>query len=58
MEENGGTISFDNDVLTALVNTGQTGAAIEMLIALKKEKPEYGDQVDTFIKQMLANPRK
>ena len=58
VEENGGTISFDNDVLTALVNTGQTGAAIEMLIALKKEKPEYGDQVDTFIKQMLANPRK
>lgn len=46
--------TFDSDVLTALVQTGQKTAAIEMLTELKKRNPEYGAEVDAYIKQLLA----
>ncbi|MEN9337871.1 MAG: hypothetical protein RIQ41_185 [Candidatus Parcubacteria bacterium] len=46
--------TFDSDVLTALVQTGQKAAAIEMLTELKKRNPDYGAEVDAYIKQLLA----
>lgn len=50
----GGDTSFDPDVLNALVNSKQTQLAIQYLNELKKEHPEYGSQVDAYIKQLLA----
>ncbi|MFA6608773.1 MAG: O-antigen ligase family protein [Candidatus Paceibacterota bacterium] len=54
---NGRTIPFDGDVLNALVVTGQTSIAIEILQEVKKSNPQYGPQVDEYIKQILA-PKK
>ena len=54
----GQTIPFDNDVLGALVSTGQISLAIQMLQDLKKTNPQYGPQVDAYIKQILAQPKK
>lgn len=54
----GQTITLDGDILNALVATGQTGIAIELLNELKRANPEYSSQVDAYIKQILAAPKK
>ncbi|MBP6948862.1 MAG: O-antigen ligase family protein [Candidatus Pacebacteria bacterium] len=52
--EKGQTVAFDPDVLTVIVSTGQTQLAIELLLELRKEKPELASQVDEYIKQLVA----
>jgi hypothetical protein len=55
---NGQTVPFDNDILGALVSSGQIQLAIQLLQELKKTNPELATQVDAYIKQLLAQPRK
>lgn len=50
-------VDFDSDVLSAAVSTGQTQLAVKILQELKKKSPEYGPQVDEYIKQILAQPK-
>lgn len=52
--EKGQTVDFDSDVLSAIVGTGQTSLAIEILQEVKKTKPELASQVDAYIKQLLS----
>lgn len=52
--ENGQTVPFDADVLTAVVSTGQIQLALELLNEVKRTNPEYASQVDAFIKKLLA----
>lgn len=54
----GQNVPFDADILGALVSTGQTGLAIQLLNELKATSPQYADQIDTYIKQLLAAPKK
>lgn len=54
----GQTTPFDADVLNALVGTGQTSLAIQLLNQLKTTNPQYAGQIDTYIKQLLAAPKK
>ena len=55
--EKGQTVPFDSDVLNVIVSTGQTKLAVELLIELRKEKPELASQVDEYIKQLVGqNP--
>jgi O-antigen ligase/tetratricopeptide (TPR) repeat protein len=49
---------FDPDVLGGVVSSGQIGVAIEMLNDAKKKNPAIAGQVDEYIKQLLAMPRK
>jgi O-antigen ligase len=49
---------FDPDVLSALVQTNQIQLAIVYLNELKKASPEYASQVDEYIRQLLAEPKK
>lgn len=56
--EKNGSVPFDQDTLNALVGTNQITAAIAYLNELKKNSPQYTDQVDAFIKQLLAAPKK
>lgn len=53
-----GSVPFDQDTLNALVSKNQITAAIAYLNELKKVSPQYTDQVDAFIKQLLAAPKK
>jgi hypothetical protein len=50
--------AFDADVLSALVSTKQITLAISLLNELKRTNPEYTEQVDAYIKQLLASPAK
>lgn len=52
------TVPLDADILTALVSTGQTSLAIELLNELKRTNPQYAGQIDAYIKQLLAAPNK
>jgi tetratricopeptide (TPR) repeat protein len=54
---NGQNVPLDADILGALVSTGQTGLAIQLLNELKATSPQYADQIDAYIKQLLAAPR-
>ncbi len=54
----GQEFGFDPDVLGGLVSSGQSGVAIEVLNAAKKKNPELSSQIDEYIKQLLALPRK
>jgi O-antigen ligase len=56
--KNGGTITLDQDVLTGVLTSGQTSVAIEILLDEKKKNPQAGAQIDAYIKQLLAMPRK
>lgn len=56
--EKGQTVAFDADVLGAVVSTGQLQLAIELLLEVKKEKPELAPQVDEYIKQILNQSNK
>lgn len=48
---------LDTDVLSALLVTGQTNLAVEILQDAKKTNPELSAQIDSYIKQVLA-PKK
>lgn len=52
--EKGQTVPFDQDILSAIVGTGQYQLAIEMLLEIKKEKPELASQVDSYIQQIVS----
>lgn len=54
----GQTVPFDGNVLEALVSTKQIPLAIEFLNELKRTSPEYAAQVDAYIKELLAAPKK
>ncbi len=54
----GGSVSFDPDVLSVLLSTKQTTAAIAYLNELKAENPSYAAQVDAYISQILAGKAK
>jgi hypothetical protein len=54
---NGQTIPFDGDVLNAIVSTGQIPLAIELLNEVKKESPQYSQQIDAYIKNLLAGKK-
>lgn len=54
----GKEVAFDGDILNALVTTGQIPLAIELLNDLKKKSPEYTEQVDAYIKKLLATVKK
>lgn len=56
--EKGQTPAFDPDVLSAIVSTGQTTLAIEILNEVKKTKPELAAQVDAYIAQLLGTTNK
>ncbi|MCF7843462.1 O-antigen ligase family protein [Candidatus Gracilibacteria bacterium] len=56
--EKGQTVAFDQDVLGAIVSTKQLPLAIEILLELKKDKPELATQVDDFIRQILGEANK
>ncbi len=56
--KSGGTITFDQDVLSAAVSTNQITLAIELLNQAKKERPEVAKEVDAYIQQLIAMPRK
>jgi predicted Zn-dependent protease len=58
VKEKGQTVAFDQDVLGAIVSTGQMSVAIEILLDLKKEKPELASQVDEYIRQILNQANK
>lgn len=45
---------LDPDVLSGLVNSGQTNLAIEILQEAKRKNPELAPQIDEYIKQLLA----
>lgn len=57
-ESRGQDVAFDPDVLGGVVSSGQVNVAIEMLNEAKKENPAIASQVDDYIKQLLAMPRK
>jgi O-antigen ligase len=48
------TMGFDPDILSALLANKQISLAVAMLNDLKKTNPEYGPQVDAYIKEILA----
>jgi tetratricopeptide (TPR) repeat protein len=54
----GQVVPFDSDILSGLVATGQTSVAIGLLNELKRTNPEYAGQVDAYIKELLAAPKK
>lgn len=54
----GQNVTFDPDVLGGVVSSGQITLAIEILKELKKQDPTMASQVDEYIKQLLAMPRK
>lgn len=54
--ESGHEMLPDPEILSALVETKQTQAAIQLLNEYKQAHPEYASQVDAYIKQLLANP--
>ncbi len=54
----GQDLGFDPDVLGGVVSSGQIGIAIELLNDAKKKNPELTTQIDAYIKQLLAMPRK
>lgn len=58
VEEKGQTVPFDQDVLSAVVSTGQLQLAIEMLLDVKKARPELASQVDDYIRQILNQANK
>ncbi len=58
VEEKGQTVAFDQDVLGAIVSTGQLSTAIEILLDLKKTKPELASQVDDYVRQILSESNK
>lgn len=53
-----GELPVDSDVLSSLVSTGQSALAIVMLNDLKKSNPEYASQIDSYIKDILAQSKK
>lgn len=55
--EKGQTPTFDTDVLSGLVSTGQIQSALEILNDAKKTHPESAAQIDAYIKQILT-PKK
>ncbi len=54
----GQDLGFDPDVLGGIVSSGQINIAIDLLNDAKKKNPELTSQVDGYIKQLLALPRK
>lgn len=54
----GQDVAFDADVLGGVVSAGQVGVAIEILNEAKKSNPAIAAQVDEYIKQLLAMPKK
>jgi O-antigen ligase len=54
----GQELPFDADVLGGVVSSGQIGVAIEILNDAKKQNPAMTAQVDAYIKQLLAMPKK
>jgi hypothetical protein len=58
LAQDGYQIALDADVIGALVNTGQIPVAIQLLNDLKKTNPLYASQIDAYIKQLLAAPKK
>lgn len=54
VESKGLVVSFDEEILNALVSTKQIAAAVAYLNELKKTNPEYAPQVDAYIKQLAA----
>jgi tetratricopeptide (TPR) repeat protein len=52
------SFAFDQDVLGGVVTSGQIPVAIEMLQEAKKESPQAAAQIDGYIQQLLAMPRK
>ncbi|MCX6757199.1 MAG: O-antigen ligase family protein [Candidatus Nomurabacteria bacterium] len=53
-----GDSPFDGDVLNAAISSDQISLAVEMLNDVKKKNPEYTQQVDDYIKKMLASVKK
>lgn len=58
VDSKGGEFVLNGDILNALASTKQVPLALELLNDLKKTHPEYADQVDAYIKNMLASPKK
>ncbi len=54
----GQDLGLDPDVIGGVVASGQIGVAIEILNDAKKKNPTIASQVDAYIKQLLALPRK
>ncbi len=54
----GQDISFDPDVLSGIVSSGQINVAIEILNEEKKKNPAIAKEIDEYIKQLLAAPKK
>ncbi len=50
--------SFDPDVLSGIVSSGQINLAIEILNEEKKKNPTIAKEIDEYIKQLLAAPKK
>lgn len=50
----GGTVGFEQEVLTGFATTGQIGLAIEYLQELKKTRPDLASQIDAYIGQLLT----
>lgn len=52
----GQTVPFDQDILSSLISTKQISLAIELLNEIKSQNPQYGPQIDEYIKKLLASP--
>lgn len=54
VESTGQKVELDQDVLGAIVATGQIQLALEILQEVKKERPELAPQIDEYIRQLLT----
>lgn len=53
----GQTPVVDADIIQGVLMSGQVNVAVEMLQQLKKDNPAMADQIDTYLKQLVA-PKK
>lgn len=53
----GAEVLLDQDILAALVAEGQRSTALQLLNEYKRQNPQYAEQVDVYIKQILAEPK-
>jgi predicted Zn-dependent protease len=54
----GQDLGLDPDVMGGVVASGQTDVAIDILNDAKKKNPAMATQIDAYIKQLLAMPKK
>jgi tetratricopeptide (TPR) repeat protein len=55
VESTGQKVELDQDVLGAIISTGQIPLAIEILQQVKRDRPELASQIDAYIRQMTAS---